>query len=77
MIGVHLMATPKQNCTRYIIAWFLIFAAAFIPRPVVAKVPETEKQFDARMKFLEDEVKRTRPDVIWVNAEEYAKGLRK
>ena len=40
-------------------------------------IGETESQFDARMKSYEDEVKRTRPDVKWVNAEQYAKSIKK
>ena len=38
---------------------------------------QTEKQFDAEMRTLEADVKKNRPDVKWVNAEEYAKSHRK
>jgi hypothetical protein len=37
---------------------------------------ETEKQFDKRMKGYEDDIKNNRSDVMWVNAEEYAKGMK-
>lgn len=38
---------------------------------------ETEKQYDARIKSYEDDIKKNRPDVLWVNAEEYAKNMKK
>ena len=34
---------------------------------------ETEKHFNERIKAYEDDVKKNHPEVIWVNAEEYAK----
>jgi hypothetical protein len=43
----------------------------------IAVPGETEKQYDARVKRYENEIKTTRPDVKWVNAEQYAKSMKK
>lgn len=37
---------------------------------------QTEREFDAEMLRLENDIKKNRPDVIWVNAEQYAKEIR-
>ena len=37
---------------------------------------QTEKEFDAEMLRLENDIKKNRPDVIWVNAEQYTKEIK-
>ena len=55
--------------------FFLFLAFCLNIRPAIAY--KSEKEFDAEMLRLEKVIESTRPDVVWVNAEDYAKELSK